>query len=137
MHIHLNRPAMGSRRRRRRGHDALIVLLLGVLAVIMALAWLAEHLMILAGVALLLWGVFHLGHLHERRRARPGQVMPPRGRLEEPSAAPPVPAVTLPQADYDWDEEPGTRQQASLPAGPDRDSLLADPRSGARPLWGP
>ena len=75
MHIHINqrrrhsRPPMGSRRRRRRGHDALIMLLLGVLAVVAALAWLAEHLMIFAGVALLIGGAYYLGQLHGQRQA--------------------------------------------------------------------
>ena len=139
MHIHINQPRRHSRpaksRRRRRGHDVLIVLLLGVLAVVAALAWLAEHLAVLAGAALLVWGAYYLGHLHERRRARPGQARPPRGWAEEPAATAVVPAVTRPQADYDWDEEPATRQPASLQA--DRDSLLNTPMSGVRPLRGP
>lgn len=137
MNIYLNqarrhsRPAMSPRRRRRRGHDVLIMLLLGVLAVIMALAWLAEHLAVLAGVALLVGTAFYLGQLHERRRAissRPGQ-----GQAAGPAAAGAVPTAALPLAG-DWDEL-GTRQPASLQAGPgSRDKLLADPLSGAHPL---
>jgi hypothetical protein len=123
------------RRRRNRRHDALIIGALAVLAVIMALAWLAKHLAVLAGVALLIAGAYCAAR-HGRRRARPGQVRLPSGQPEEPAAAPAVPAVTLPQSDYDWGE-PGTRQPASPPAGPDRDKLLADPRSRARPVWGP
>jgi len=91
----------------------LIMLLLGVLAVVAALVWLAEHLMVLAGAALLVGGAYYLGHAHERGRARhviissrPGQARP-----GEPPAAGAVPAVTLRQAGYDWDE-PATRQPA-------------------------
>ena len=64
----------------RRGHDLLImllVLLLGALAMIAAVAWMAEHLIVFAGVALLMWGVLYLGR-HERTRARPG--LSSRGR---------------------------------------------------------
>jgi hypothetical protein len=123
MNINLNRPAMSSRRRRRRGHDLLIVLLLALLAVAAALIWLAQHLAILAGVALLVWGAYSLGR-RAQGRARPGQAVPPRGRPEVPAAAPAVPAVTLPPADYDWDQR-GARHKARL---------LADPRPGVRPL---
>jgi hypothetical protein len=69
-----SRPAMSSRRRRRRGHDVLIMLLLGVLAVVSALAWLAAHVLILVGVALIIGLASHGGKLHERSRARQGQV---------------------------------------------------------------
>jgi hypothetical protein len=46
----------------------LLVLLLSALAMIAAVAWIAEHLIVFAGVALLIWGVFYLGR-HERTRA--------------------------------------------------------------------
>ncbi len=114
MNIYLSQPrrqtraAMSSRRRRNRRHDVLIMLLLGVLAVVAALAWLAEHLAVLAGVALLIGGAYYLGQLHGRRQARPGQARQqvwPAG----PAAASALPAATLPQADYDWDEL-GTRR---------------------------
>ena len=121
----------------RRGHDLLImllVLLLGALAMMAAVAWMAEHLIVFAGVALLMCGVFYLGR-YERTRARSGQIQLRQAWPEEPAAAA-LPAATLPQADYDWDEL-GTRQPASVPAGSDRDSLLADPRSGAHPLRRP
>ena len=129
-----------TRRRRRRRHGALdtfLVLALLVLAVLSALAWLAEHLAVLAGVALLMWGAYYLG----RRQARPGQVQPPRVWPEEPAAVPavatatvPVATVPVPGTGSDWCE-PDTRQQPSLPA--DRDSLLADPLSGAHPIGRP
>ncbi len=145
MNIYLNRarrhsrPAMSSRRHRNRRHDVLIMLLLGVLAVVAALVWLAEHLMVLAGAALLVGGAYYLGHAHERRRARPVIISSQPGQIrpEEPSAAGAVPAVTLPQADYDWDEPVKRHQPPSRPAGPDRDRLLATPVSGAPDLWGP
>jgi hypothetical protein len=120
--------------RRRRGHGVLVtllVLMLGALAMIAAVAWMAGHLIVFAGVAVLMWGVFYLGS-HEWTRARPGQTQPRQARPEEPAAAAALPAVTLPLAG-DWDE-PGTRQPARLQAGPDRARLLADPRSGAHPL---
>ena len=149
MYIHLNqprrhsRPAMRGRRNRRR--DALMIGALGALAVIMALIWLLQHLLILAGVALLVGAAYHLG---QRRRARPGQAAAPRASQapEMPAAGPAAPMVALPRADPArgqdeapdgaWDQR-GTRQPASVPAGPDRDSLLADPLSGAHPLWRP
>jgi hypothetical protein len=138
---------MSSRRRRNRRHDVLIMFLLGVLAVVAALVWLAEHLMVLAGVALLTGTAFYLGQRHERRRAigsRPGQ-----GQAAGPAAAVPAATTTVPAATMaapaalavatmtapgDWDEL-STRQPASLQA--DRDSLLNTPMSGVRPLRGP
>ena len=90
----------------RRGHDLLImllVLLLGPLAMIAAVAWTAEHLIVFAGVALLMWGVFYLGR-HEQTRARPGQIQPRQARPVEPAAAA-LPAATLPLAGYGQDEE--------------------------------
>jgi len=65
---------MSTRNNRRRGHharDTLLELALGTLAVIAALAWLAEHLAVLAGCALLIAGAYYLG---QRKRARPRQV---------------------------------------------------------------
>lgn len=148
----------------RRGHDVLImllVLLLGALAMIAAVAWMAEHLAVLAGCVLLIAGACYLG---QQRRARPGQVQPKQARPEEPAAAVALVVATL-LAD-DWDE-PGAeqrpagqagrerpprdfltesnetitiasgRQPGILPAGSDRDLLIATPMSGARPLWGP
>ena len=119
--------------RRRVKHDVLVLALAGILvvfAVAAAVAWLIAHVLILAGVALLIGGAYYLG---QRRRARPRQAVPQRARPEEPAAAAALPTATLPLTDI-WDE-PGAGQQ---PAGQaDRDSLLADPRSGARPLWGP
>ena len=123
--------------RRRRGHgarDTLLVLVRCALAMIAAVAWMAEHLIVFAGCALLIGSAFYLGQLHEHRRARPaissrlGQARP-----EEPAAAAALPVARLPLADYR--DEPGAEQR---PAGQaDRDRLLADPRSDARPLWGP
>jgi hypothetical protein len=58
--------------RRRRGHGVqvtLLVLMLGALAMIAAVAWMAGHLIVFTGVALLMWGVFYLGR-HEWTRAR-------------------------------------------------------------------
>jgi hypothetical protein len=126
-----SRPTMGARRHRRRGHDALIVTLLALLAIAAALTWLAEHLMVLAGVALLTGTAFCLGQLHERRRAassRPGRIQPPRRRPEEPSVAPAAPAVMLAVAEAGQDGGGQPARRAS------RDALLVDPRSGARPL---
>jgi hypothetical protein len=127
IHFNHHRPA----RRRKRRHNALIA----VLAVLIGLSWLAEHLIVLAGVALLTGGAFYLGRLHDRRRARPGQAAPLPSRSQPGTPLPSaVPAATLPHADYDRDDEPGTRQPASVPAGSDRARLLADPRLGAHPL---
>lgn len=129
--------------RRRRGHgarDTLLVLVLGAFAVVAALAWLAEHLIVFTGVALIAGGAFHLG---QRRRARPGQVMPRQARPEAPAATGTVPAATLPlavpAAAFSWDQDDQVAPQPlpGPPAGPDRDSLIATPMSGARPLWGP
>jgi hypothetical protein len=112
--------------RRHSVRDSLLVLVLGVAAAaVSVLEWMAGHLIVAAGVALIIAAACKLG---QRRRARPGQV-----QAAGPAVAT-LPVATLPLAD-DWDEL-GTRQSASLPAGSDRDSLLADPRSGARSLWG-
>ena len=124
--------------RRRRGHtarDAVLVAVLGAFMVIAAIIQIAGHLALLAVIAAMAAGAYYLGR-HARRQARPGQVQQqvwPTG----PAAARAVPTAALPQADYDWDE-PVARQPASLQAGPDnRDKLLADPRSGVRPLSPP
>ena len=121
----------------RRGHDLLImllVLLLGALAMIAAVAWMAEHLIVFAGVALLMWGVFYLGR-HERTRARPGQIQPRQAWPEEPAAAAALPAATLPLAGYGQDGELTDKRPARRAA--DRTRLLADPLSGAHPLSRP
>ena len=71
----------------RRGHGVLImllVLLLGALAMIAAVAWMAEHLAVLAGCVLLIAGAYYLG---QQRRARPRQVQPRSAWPEEPAAA--------------------------------------------------
>lgn len=128
------------RRHSRIKHDVLILILVTVLcafAVLSAAVWLIAHVLILAGVTLLIGLAFNAGQLHERRRAissRPGQVH----AVAPLPAAVPVTTATVPVASTgtDWDEL-STRQPASVPAGSDRDSLLADPRSGARSLWGP
>jgi hypothetical protein len=121
-------------------HDVSVLLLAAVFmafAMISAAVWLIEltavHAAILAGIALIIGAACHFGR-RDRRRARPGQVQPPRGRPEQPTAAA-LPVATLPLA-ADWDEL-GTRQPAPLQAGSDRDSFIATPMSGARPLWGP
>ena len=118
-------------RRRGRGRsarDALLVLALGVLAVVAALAWLAEHLAVLAGCVLLIAAAYALG---QRRRARPRQVQLRQARPEEPAAAAAaLPVATLPSADY-----PDERGAEQRPAGQaDRGRLLATPMSGVRPL---
>jgi len=121
----------------RRGHDLLImllVLLLGALAMIAAVAWMAEHLIVFADVALLMWGVFYLGH-HERTRAGPGQTQPRQARSEEPAAAAALPAATLPLAGYGQDGELIDKRPARRAA--DRTRLLADPLTGAHPLRRP
>ena len=113
--------------RRRRGHgarDTLLVLVLGAFAVVAALAWLAEHLIVFAGVALIAGGAFHLG---QRRRARPGQVMPRQARPEAPAAAGTVPAATLPLAGDRERWSQCTRQPASLQAGPDQGFVARRP----------
>jgi hypothetical protein len=135
--------------RRRIKHDLLILILVAIIAtfaVLAAVAWLIAHVLILAGVALLIGAAYHLGR-HMQRRARPaisprpGQARPkePAGRpvASLPAAASAGPAVTLPQADYDWDETAGRQQPARRQAGPDRNTLLATPMSGVRPLRGP
>lgn len=130
-----------SPRRSRREHaarDMLLVAALVVLAVLSAVAWLMAHVLILAGVALIIGGACHLGR-RGRRQARPGQACT-AGAAKAPAAplpaaaAVPVTTVPVPGTGSDWCE-PGTRRQPSLPA--DRDSLLADPRSGVRPLSPP
>jgi hypothetical protein len=126
---------MSRRRRRSRRHDVLIMLLLGVLAVVAALIWLAEHLAVLTGIALLMWGAYYLGR-HGRRQARPAiSPRPGQARPEEPAAAGAVPTVTLPHADYDWDDQGAPRPLSGPPAGADRDSLLNTPMSGVHQLW--
>jgi hypothetical protein len=165
VNIYLKPARRHSRRRRRRGHDVLImllVLLLGALAMIAAVVWMAEHLAVLAGCVLLIAGAYYRG---QQRRARPGRVQPKQARPEEPAAAVALVVATPLLAD-DWDE-PGAeqrpagqagrdrpprdfltendetitpasgRQPGMLPAGSDRDLLIATPMSGARPLWGP
>ena len=130
-------------RRRRRDRDVLIVLLvllaLGVLAAAVTLA-LIIVIVTVAGLA------FTAGQLHERRRARPGQAQlrqvpeAPAAPLPAAAAGAEHPAATVPVPGSDrCAEPPGTRQPASIPAAPGktRDVLLADPRSGARSLWGP
>ena len=122
------------RRRRRRGHGVpvtLLVLLLGVLAVIAAVAWMVEHLMVFAGCALLIGSAFYLGQLHEHRRARPAiSSRPGQARPEEPAAATALRVATLPLAGYGQDEELTDEQPARRA---DRTQLLADPLSGVRP----
>ena len=121
--------------RRRRQHGGPVIgalVLLALLAVIAAAIQIAEHLTLLAVIAAVAAGAFYLGQLHERRRARPGQIQPRQARPEEPAAAAALPTATLPLADYR--DEPSAEQR---PAGQvDRGRLLADPRSGVRPLWG-
>lgn len=128
--------------RRRAGHDVFVLILAGILmvfAVAAAVACLIAHVLILAGVALLIGLAFHLGR-HGRRQAT-GTISSSRPDQGQTAAPVPVddalPAATMaapamPVAD-DWDEQ--------RPAGQaDRGRLLADPRSGVRPLtspWGP
>jgi hypothetical protein len=122
----------------RRGHgarDTLLVAVLVVFAVLSAVAWLALHLVVLPGVALLIGLAFHGGRPHVRRHARPGQVISPRqGQVHAagPAAAQASPAATMAVAGYR--DEGGTRQQPSLQATSGKARLLADPRSGIRPL---
>jgi hypothetical protein len=131
-----------SRRRRSRHHarDTLLVVALAVLAVLSAVAWLMAHVLILAGTALIIGAAYYLGSLHERRRARPGQAQLrqdwPVAPLPAAAAAVPAATVPVPGTGSDWCE-PGTRQQPSLRATSDKARLLADPRSGVRPLWRP
>jgi hypothetical protein len=104
----------------RRGHDVLIMLLvlLGALAMIAAVAWLTGHLIVFAGIALLMWSVFCLGH-HEQTTARPGRIQPRQARPEEPAS---VVAAAPPLADYGEDGElPDDRSAtvAGLGGGPD------------------
>ena len=81
--------------------------------------------------------VYCLDQLDERLRARPGQAQlrqvpeAPEAPLPAAAGGAEHPAATMP---LDGDQV-APRQPASLPAGPDRDSQLADTRSGARPLW--
>jgi hypothetical protein len=131
-----------SPRRSRRGHhalDTLLVAALLVLAVLSSVAWLLVHVLILAGAALIIAGVYHLGR-RGRRRTRPGTSSPGPGQGREAGpAAVPVATATVPVPGIvsDWDEAGARQQPSSLQAGSDRDSLLADRRSGARPLRRP
>ena len=120
--------------RRRRQHGVPVIgalVLLALLAVIAAAIQIAEHLTLLAVIAAVAAGAFYLGQLHERRRARPRQVQPRPAWPEEPAAASALPVATLPLAGYGQDEELTDERRARRA---DRDSLLADPRSGAHPL---
>ena len=78
------------------GDGVLIMALLALLAILSAAVWLAGHLMVAAGVALLIAGAIYLGRRHERSRAvspRPGQG---RAVAPLPAAAGAVPADTPP-----------------------------------------
>ena len=113
---------------RRLGHDVLImllVLLLGALAMIASVAWLAQHLIVFAGVAPLIWGVFYLGR-REQTRARPGQIQPRQVQPKEPAAA--LPAATLLLTDYGQDGELTDEQSARWAH---KTRLIAGPLSGA------
>ena len=70
--------------------DTLLVAVLLAFAVLSAVAWLIAHVQILAGVALIIGAAFYGGRLHERRRARPGQVQ------QQVWPAGPAAASTLP-----------------------------------------
>ncbi len=123
--------------RRRRQHGVPVIgalVLLALLAVIAAAIQIAEHLILLAVIAAVAAGAFYLGQLHERRRARPRQVQPRPAWPEEPAAVSALPVATLPLAGYGQDEELTDERPARRA---DRDSLLADPRSGAHPLRRP
>ena len=111
------------------------MLALGTLAVIAALAWLAEHVLVLAGVALLIGGAYYLGQRHGRRQARPGQIQTRQALAGGARSRRAMPAGTLPQADYDWDE-PGTRSRpvyGQVGQGPG----CSPTRFGAHPLRRP
>lgn len=114
----------------RHGHDVLIMLLallLAALAMIAGGGWLAEQLIVFAGVALFMWVVVYLGR-RERTRAQPGQIQPRQVRLEEPAS---VVAATLPLADYGQNGELTDERPARRAA---KDSLLPSryPGSGAQ-----
>lgn len=142
--------------RRRRGHsarDTLLVLALGTLAVVAALAWLAEHLAVLGGIALIIGAAYHFGQ-RGRRQARPA-ISPRPGQVHTagPAAAVPLPVAALPLAD-DRDEAGADRHARghltesdemitvdlehtapdNLPTRSDRQPLIAAPMSGCRPL---
>ncbi len=120
--------------RRRRQHGVPVtraLVLLALLAVIAAAFWVAGHLALLAVTAAVADVAFRLGR-HECRRARPGQVQPPRWRPEEPAAASALPAATLPLAGHGQDGGLADERPARLAAN--RTRLLADPLSGAHPL---
>ena len=120
--------------KRRRQHGVPVIGALVLLAVIAAAVQIAEHLALLAVIVAVAAGRTTSGR-HGRRRARTGTISPGpgQGQASEPAAAAALPVATLPLADYR--DEPGAEQRSAGQA--DRDSLLADPRSGARPLWGP
>lgn len=90
------------------------MVILAALALIAAVVWLLVHLAVMAGVAVIVGGTFYLGRKYERRRVAAIKARPARPAVSS--------RATLPQAD-DWHE-------------PDRERLLADPRSGAHPLGG-
>jgi hypothetical protein len=140
MHIHIyqpsrhSRPTMSRRRRGRHGvRDTFLVAVLLAFAVLSAVAWLIAHVLILAGVARIIGAAFYGGRLHERRRARPGQVQQqvwPAG----PAAASTLPAATMPLANYGQDGELTDERSARRGGGQDpaarRPAIRALSRSG-------
>jgi threonine/homoserine/homoserine lactone efflux protein len=119
------------------GHDMLIMLLvlLGALAVIAAVAWMAEHLIVFACVALLVWGVFYLGR-HERTTARPGQILPRQAQPEETAAAGAMPTATLPlavlAAAFGWGQDDQVALQP-LPGLPMYETVITTSAEGHTP----
>jgi hypothetical protein len=147
---------------KRARHDLLILILVAILmgfAVLSAVAWLIAHVLILAGAALIIGGAFYLGR-HGRRQARPATTRagPSQVQTAEPVAVPVVTAATVPAATVpmatvlvaDYGQGMPAEKPARVDLGEltderpdrraDRNSLLATPMSGVRPLtppWGP
>jgi hypothetical protein len=132
-----------TRHRRRRGEIELfaglaILAALSVVAAVLQAAQAIGHLIALGLLAAAVAGAFQGGRKWERRRpqlrGRPRARAPRKARQRASTAPVEALAATLPLADYGQDGELPDERPARRAH---RDSLLADPLSGARPLRRP
>lgn len=84
-------------RSRRRGHKGMplwvALLILAVMALIGAAWWLLAHLLILAGVAVMVGGAFYVGRQYERHRTVTPQSAP-KARVRVPAPNPAADQIT-------------------------------------------